>query len=99
MAPGGTIVSLLSSRTFVPRLARMPMLLPPANPVFRPASMTWTFANALAASALPSVDALSTTMISCERAGGASRSEARQRRRSSRALNETTIIETSGIVQ
>src|SRR5262245_22920410 len=57
--------------------------------------MTCTLADERAASGLPSVDALSTTMISCLTRGGAACSDSRQRARSSRALNDTTIIESS----
>ena len=50
-----------------------------------------------AASALPSVDALSTTRISCGATGGAACSDSRQRSRSARALNDTMMIETIGV--
>ena len=94
IAPAGTTVSLLRSRRFVPLLARMPMLVPRANPRLSPVSMTRTPGCRRAASALPSDDALSTTITSWLRAGGASCSACRQRSRSARALNETMTMET-----
>ena len=65
IAPAGTIVSLFSSSSVAPALARMPMLFARANPRFAPASITRTPGQRRAASALPSVDPLSTTTISC----------------------------------
>src|SRR6266404_1824366 len=64
-----------------------------SNPVFDVCSMTCTSGHRLAADALPSTEALSTTMISCAAAGGAACNDSRQRSRSPRALKLTMIIE------
>ena len=79
----------------MPRLARIPTLLPRENPTLAPVSMRRAAGHRRTASTLPSFDALSTTMISCGRDGGASRSDCRQRSRSGRALNDTMTIERS----
>jgi len=64
------MVSLFSRRMFVLSPARIPMLFARANPRFTPASITRTPGRRRAVSALPSVDPLSTTMISVAAAGG-----------------------------
>ena len=64
MAPGGATVSGLSSSTYSPSVARMPMLLARENPRLPPDSITVTpghFARTCAA--VPSGDWLSTTVI------------------------------------
>ena len=77
-----------------PRVARMPALLPAAKPALRSSAMTLHAGHALGPRrALPSVDALSTTMMSCVVAGGASCSDGRQRSRSARALKLTMTID------
>src|SRR5439155_1107550 len=96
IAPDGTTVSLLSRRRLVPWLARMPTFVARANPRLSRWQMTWTPGLRAAASALPSLEPLSTTMISQERACTEAWSDPRHRSRSARALKETMMIETSG---
>ena len=94
IAPEGTIVSLLSRSTSVPRAIASPTLLACAKPAFMVSATRRTSGQRRTTSTLPSVDALSTTMISWLAAGGAACSDSRQRARSACALNETTMIET-----
>src|SRR5947208_1056217 len=94
MAPAGTIVSELRSSRFAPLDARIPMLFARAKPTLLPASITRTPARARAAAALPSSDALSTTMISCEARGGEAAIDWRHCSRSARALKLTMMIDT-----
>jgi hypothetical protein len=77
--PAGTDVSGLSSRIRGPNDCRMPRLFARANPRFAPASMTRTpLHRPRIAAAVPSGDALSTTMISRSIAGLCSINERRQ---------------------
>ena len=97
MAPPGTTQSLLSNSNSVPDDARMPVLLAAAKPALRPCATTLTAGQRRrTASTLPSVDALSTTTISCGMAGGLPVSDSRQRSRSGRVLKLTITIDSFG---
>ena len=100
IAPAGTTQSLLSSSSSVPDDARMPILLATANPALLPCATTLTIGQRRrTASTLPSLDALSTTMISCGMAGGFVVSDSRQRSRSARVLKLTITIDSlNGVI-
>ena len=93
MLPGGTTVSLLSSKTMSLSQARIPALVAAANPAFRPISMTRTSVQAVRiAWTLPSEEPLSTTTMVCVRSGGASCSDCRHVWRSRRVLKLTITM-------
>src|SRR5919198_1071081 len=71
----------------------MPTLFAAAKPTLEAFWMTRTSFHHRAASLLPSVDWLSTTIVSCAVAGGAACRDARQRSRSTRALYETIMMD------
>src|SRR3990170_4591552 len=97
MQPPSTTISEFMRQTNFPALAMMPMLLALANPRFSSDLMSLTSGKSSStASAEPSDEPLSTTIISAQ-GGSSSYRDMRQPIRYSLAFQLTIIIDTSGI--
>ena len=99
-APAGTMLSLFSSRISSPLDARMPALFAAENPAFLVCSMTWTRrpagAHGVGAAVVRRV--VDDDDLVRSPAGGAAKSESRQRSRSPRALKLTMTIDSRRLI-